>query len=152
VFLIYSCHNINAYGVSRSIMNNHLQDTFNQLPEEMFSIVQATTTGIGARLGRLVLPGCKVIDTPHYLASTSRGVVPHITPDNFVRFTPINGVYVALEDCKSYPALPISRVSLADSDAYRKVSHRKLSSKSPSHISISTSRWFIATTTFHRSS
>ncbi|KAK3679689.1 hypothetical protein LTR78_000065 [Recurvomyces mirabilis] len=79
-------------------MGTQVQKHFDQLPDEMFSIVQATTAGIGARLGRLVLPGRAVIETPHYLASTSRGVVPHITPDNFVRSTSIQGVYVGLED------------------------------------------------------
>ena len=84
-------------------MDGDVPNTFDQLPEEMFSVISAATTGIGARLGRVVLPGRKVVDTPHYLASTSRGVVPHVTPDTFVRSTSINGVYVALEDCESLP-------------------------------------------------
>ncbi|EME43681.1 hypothetical protein DOTSEDRAFT_92801, partial [Dothistroma septosporum NZE10] len=64
----------------------------------MFSIIKATGQGLGPRLGRLALPGRRVINTPHYLGNTSRGVVPHITQDTFVRDTSINGVYVGLED------------------------------------------------------
>ncbi|KAI5365216.1 Putative tRNA-guanine(15) transglycosylase, queuine tRNA-ribosyltransferase accessory subunit QTRTD1 [Septoria linicola] len=74
----------------------------NQLPEEeMFHILRSTgtaATGTAARLGRLALPRRRILETPHYLANTSRGVVPHITQDTFVRDTDINGVYVALED------------------------------------------------------
>ncbi|KAK5120780.1 hypothetical protein LTR85_005846 [Meristemomyces frigidus] len=69
-----------------------------QLPDEMFTIIQAASNGFGPRLGRLALPGRKPIDTPHHLGITSRGVVPHITQDNFARSTSISGVYVGLED------------------------------------------------------
>lgn len=72
-----------------------------QLPDGLFTIVKASTTGLGPRLGRLALPGRTPSDTPHFLGNTSRGVVPHITQDNFSRHTSINGVYVGLEDCKS---------------------------------------------------
>ncbi|KAK5137704.1 hypothetical protein LTR08_007275 [Meristemomyces frigidus] len=65
----------------------------------MFTIIKAAS-GTGVRLGRLALPGRKPIATPHYLATTSRGVVPHLTQDTFVSATNINGVYVGLEDCK----------------------------------------------------
>ena len=69
-------------------------------PVDMFSVVKSTSERIGPRLGRLALPGRKVIETPHYLGNTSRGVVPHITQDTFRRHTNINGVYVGLEDCE----------------------------------------------------
>ena len=75
-----------------------------QLPDEMFTIIKSAGYGVGARLGRLSLPGRKVIETPHYLGITSRGVVPHITQDTFTRDTSINGVYVGLEDCESKPS------------------------------------------------
>lgn len=42
----------------------------------------------------------KIVQTPHFLANTSRGSIPHLTPDNVVRHTQISGIYVALEDCK----------------------------------------------------
>ena len=54
----------------------------------------------GARVGRLLLRGRKVIQTPHYIANASRGVIPHITPDTLADQTDISGVYMALEDCK----------------------------------------------------
>ncbi|KAK6410610.1 hypothetical protein LTR81_015242 [Elasticomyces elasticus] len=69
-----------------------------QLPDEMFSIIKAASAGLAPRLGRLSLPGRKVVETPHYLAITSRGAVPHITQDTYVRDTNISGVYVGLED------------------------------------------------------
>lgn len=53
----------------------------------------------GPRLSTLALPGRRPIQTPNFVAITSRGVVPHITPDNLEKNTSINGVYVALEDC-----------------------------------------------------
>ncbi|KAF2208484.1 hypothetical protein CERZMDRAFT_49104 [Cercospora zeae-maydis SCOH1-5] len=62
----------------------------------MFHVIRSTRTA--ARLGRLALPGRRILDTPHYLANTSRGVVPHITQDTFTRDTDINGLYIALED------------------------------------------------------
>ena len=80
-------------------MNGHANGKLSQLPEEMFTIIKATSQNLGPRLGRLALPGRRVIDTPHYLGNTSRGVVPHITQDTFVRDTNINSIYVALEDC-----------------------------------------------------
>ena len=72
-----------------------------QLPDEMFTIIQSASNALGPRLGRLCIPGKKAIETPHYLGITSRGVVPHITQDTFLRDTSISGVYVPLEDCKS---------------------------------------------------
>lgn len=76
-----------------------------QLPAEMFNIIKAAPTGLGPRLGRLALSGREILDTPHYLGITSRGVVPHLTQDNFARSTSISGLYVGLEDCKSLTPL-----------------------------------------------
>lgn len=58
-----------------------------------------------ARLGRLALPGRRPIDTPGYVAMSSRGGVPHLTPDVINRHTDIVGSYMALEDCMP-PAFP----------------------------------------------
>lgn len=69
------------------------------LPAEMFTIIKSARTHMGPRLGRLQLPDRTTLDTPSYLAITSRGVVPHLTPDAFARDTKINGVYMGLEDC-----------------------------------------------------
>ncbi|KAI9834570.1 MAG: hypothetical protein M1819_002946 [Sarea resinae] len=72
------------------------------LPEEMiFSILKSpalTADASQARLGRLLVPGRKSIQTPHFIANTSRGVVPHLAHDLMRRHTDISGVYVALED------------------------------------------------------
>lgn len=92
---------------------NHLA----QLPHEMFSIIKQTAQGLSPRLGRLSLPNRHAIHTPHYLASTSRGVVPHITPDTFRRDTGITGVYIPLEDCK-YPSILSSGIQRALTSAY----------------------------------
>lgn len=96
--------NGHANGHSNSHDANGSGKLDTQLPEEeMFRIVRSTGTAAtitAARLGRLALPGRRTVETPHYLANTSRGVVPHITQDTFVRDTDINGVYVALEDCE----------------------------------------------------
>lgn len=61
----------------------------------------ALSASNGLRLGTLSLPGTRPIQTPNFLAITSRGVVPHISPDILRKKTSVNGVYVALEDCTS---------------------------------------------------
>ncbi|KAI6886157.1 tRNA-guanine transglycosylase [Hortaea werneckii] len=66
---------------------------------EMFSLSKVASTGLGPRLGRLKLPNHNHVDTPHYLGVTSRGVIPHLTPDSLSAHTSISGVYVGLEDC-----------------------------------------------------
>jgi len=68
---------------------------------DMFKIVKATAATLSPRLGRLSLPGRNTIETPHYLGLTSRGVVPHLSQDNFAQLSFIAGVYAALEDCRS---------------------------------------------------
>jgi len=69
---------------------------------EMFSFrllpTTAAATTHGARLGRLVARNVQ-IDTPAFLAPTSRGVVPHLSHDNLRDHTNVKGVYAALEDC-----------------------------------------------------
>ena len=52
------------------------------------------------RLGRLNVQGRKTLETPGYIAVSSRGVVPHISPDVLASQTDIGGVHLALEDCK----------------------------------------------------
>ncbi|KAH9831082.1 tRNA-guanine transglycosylase family protein [Teratosphaeria destructans] len=75
-----------------------------ELPDELFTIIQQATTRLGPRLGRLSIPGRHAVETPHYLAITSRGAVPHITQDTFSRSTGITSAYVGLEDfVEKYP-------------------------------------------------
>lgn len=64
-------------------------------------ITSAAADGSAARLGKLSLPGRKAIETPNFIAATSRGSVPHLTPDNFKRHTTVSGVYMALEECET---------------------------------------------------
>lgn len=72
-----------------------------QLPPELLDFTLVKTTGtLAPRLGRLSLPKRKSILTPGFIGNTSRGVIPHITQDNFAKSLDLNGVYVALEDCK----------------------------------------------------
>ncbi|KFY43152.1 hypothetical protein V495_04133 [Pseudogymnoascus sp. VKM F-4514 (FW-929)] len=52
----------------------------------------------GPRLGRITLKGRRTLDTPNFLALTSRGVVPHISPDVVGEQTEFAGVYTAIED------------------------------------------------------
>ncbi|KAF2095926.1 tRNA-guanine transglycosylase family protein [Rhizodiscina lignyota] len=72
-----------------------------------FTILKAATAA-APRLGRLALPGKKIIDTPCFIGNTSRGVVPHLSPDNLHAKTSLGGVYLALEDFieKSPEAVP----------------------------------------------
>lgn len=72
-----------------------------QLPPEMLHFTLLKTTGaLAPRLGRLSLAKRKSVLTPGFIGNTSRGVIPHISQDNFSKSLDLNGVYVALEDCK----------------------------------------------------
>ncbi|KAK2002040.1 tRNA-guanine transglycosylase [Colletotrichum falcatum] len=77
-------------------------ETFNRErnPEGMiFEILKKAANGSSAaRLGRLSLPKRNPIETPNYIAVASRGVVPHVTPDNLGKYTSIGAAYMALED------------------------------------------------------
>jgi hypothetical protein len=87
---------------------------------DMFTIVKATAATLSPRLGRLSLPVRNAIETPHYLGLTSRGVVPHLSQDNFAQLTSISGVYAALEDCTFTATAPLSR-QRADKHTYTAV-------------------------------
>lgn len=67
---------------------------------KIFDILSiAAAEGCSSRLAKLTLPGRKAIETPNFTAMTSRGAVPHITPDNMRSHLPSSSVYLALEDC-----------------------------------------------------
>jgi queuine tRNA-ribosyltransferase subunit QTRTD1 len=73
-----------------------------QLPPEMIEFTLLKTAGaLAPRLGRLSLGGRKTVLTPAFIGNTSRGVIPHVSQDNFRTSVDVNGVYVPLEDCKS---------------------------------------------------
>ena len=65
-----------------------------------FDILKAGLGDGTARLGRLVFAGRAAVETPTYIAVTSRGAIPHLTPDNVSKHMSVGGVYMALEDCK----------------------------------------------------
>ncbi|KAJ1329774.1 queuine tRNA-ribosyltransferase accessory subunit [Microdochium nivale] len=74
------------------------------LPTMLFDVLKTVTADHGAaaaRLGRLAFPRQRQrlpIDTPNFIAITSRGSVPHMTPDVVTRHTQLRGAYMALED------------------------------------------------------
>ncbi|KAL5117494.1 hypothetical protein ACEQ8H_004659 [Pleosporales sp. CAS-2024a] len=73
--------------------------TLGQLPPEMVEFTLLKTAGaLTPRLGRLSLAGRKTILTPAFIGNTSRGVIPHISQDNFRKSVDVGGVYVPLED------------------------------------------------------
>lgn len=75
-------------------------EKLSQLPDEMLRFtLQTASEALRPRLGTLSLPGREAIEVPNFLGNTSRGVVPHLTQDNFRKSTSLKGVYVALEDC-----------------------------------------------------
>ncbi|KAG4035568.1 hypothetical protein MFRU_001g03370 [Monilinia fructicola] len=52
----------------------------------------------GPRLGRLTVEGRKDLETPDFIAISSRGVIPHMTPDVIAAHARVPGVHFALED------------------------------------------------------
>lgn len=73
----------------------------------LFKVLQASVAeGAAARVGRLAIPKRVPVDTPNYFALTSRGVVPHLTPDVLSKHTRLGGMYMALEDCMLKLASP----------------------------------------------
>lgn len=71
-------------------------------PPELFSFAlhASAPSDTGPRCGTLSFPNRAPIATPHYIALSSRGVVPHITQDTMRSSTSITGIYAALEDCE----------------------------------------------------
>lgn len=79
-----------------------LENSANMSGRKIFELItSAAADGSAARLGKLSLPGRKAIETPNFIAATSRGSLPHLTPDNFKRHTAVSGVYMALEECET---------------------------------------------------
>jgi hypothetical protein len=69
----------------------------------IFTILAVDESGehSSARLGKVTLAGRNAVKTPNFFAVTSRGAVPHLTPDVVLEHTDFGGVHMALEDCKS---------------------------------------------------
>ncbi|KAI1772985.1 tRNA-guanine transglycosylase [Hypoxylon cercidicola] len=65
----------------------------------MFNVLKNVAMDGGVpRVGQLALPKRKRIDTPNFFALTSRGAIPHMTPDVITKHTEVSGSYMALED------------------------------------------------------
>jgi queuine tRNA-ribosyltransferase subunit QTRTD1 len=84
-------------------MDEHIADGLSRLPPEMlaFTLKQAASGSLGPRVGQLLRSGRTAINTPHYIATTSRGVIPHVSSDVLAKSTAVSAVYYPLEDCKS---------------------------------------------------
>ena len=65
-----------------------------------FHVTAPTAREDGVRLGTLIMQGRIEIRTPHYLALSSRGAVPHVSQDLMREDTALKGIYTALEDCE----------------------------------------------------
>ena len=80
-------------------------ETLSRPQDEMlnFTLLNPTTSStLTPRLGNLAITGRKTISTPHYIALTSRGAVPHIAHDVMQKQTAIGSLYFGLEDCRSH--------------------------------------------------
>jgi queuine tRNA-ribosyltransferase accessory subunit len=79
----------------------------------IFRLLKGTSAdGAAARLGRLALPQRRPVETPNFLDITSRGSIPHLTPDVVGKHVRSHGAYYALEDCKQYAfALPTVKLT-----------------------------------------
>lgn len=92
--------------------------------EMSFSLLGSAAPVLAPRVGSLALAGRKTLSTPHYVAPTSRGAVPHIAHDLMRKETAINSLYIGLEDC-THP------LSLTEED------QRRLTRVMPSRAEIS---------------
>ena len=73
-------------------------DSGKRLAFEILTHVDSSV--VRARVGRLTLKGRQDLITPNFIAVSSRGVIPHITPDVVSSDTQIGGIHLALEDCE----------------------------------------------------
>ncbi|CAI6305635.1 unnamed protein product [Periconia digitata] len=75
-----------------------------QLPPEMLDFAILKSSGaLAPRLGRLAVSGRKTTLTPAFIGNTSRGIIPHISQDNYSKCG-VDGVYIPLEDfVEKYP-------------------------------------------------
>lgn len=94
-----------------------------------FQVLKASARGpASARLGKLSTKGRKPIDTPNFVAMSSRGVIPHLTPDMVIKATDFGAAHMALEDCMHKPNTCVSMLWTKADLLY---SHRK---KGSSHL------------------
>ncbi|KAK4154585.1 tRNA-guanine(15) transglycosylase-like protein [Chaetomidium leptoderma] len=76
-----------------------------------FEILRAAVKdGAAARVGRLAFAGRTPIDTPNFIGTTSRGALPHLTPDTVGKHLQVTGAYMALEDFIERPQQYLKRI------------------------------------------
>ncbi|MCJ1434249.1 hypothetical protein MMC27_003616 [Xylographa pallens] len=105
-----------------------------------FQLQKHDALGDATRLGTLRFNDRTPIETPHYIAISSRGAVPHLSQDTMRENTAIKGIYVALEDylerlplrppiystpCPSYDS-PLRRFIALQKDALLVLGPRRL--------------------------
>ncbi|KAM5368744.1 hypothetical protein ACJZ2D_009298 [Fusarium nematophilum] len=78
----------------------------------MFELLRPAVSDVGvARLGRLAFPSRRVMQTPNFVAVASRGVIPHLTPDNVAKHTSFDAAYLAIEDFLEKNEPPILKLA-----------------------------------------
>ena len=105
VVLKSPCCRRKVLGLGFSFQNRHFSGTMSALGDFQNGVFRVGTpnalhTESHARTGTLALEGRRAVETPNFLAITSRGAVPHVTPDVLLQHTGIGGVHMALEDCE----------------------------------------------------
>ena len=113
-----------------------MADKLARVPSEIFSLkrLDPKPSGLGPRLGTIALKGRAPLPTPHYLALSSRGAVPHLSQDVMRKHTDIKAVHVALEDCKSMSGRSFQALVLTCLLRLEPVSHRESTQRDSSHI------------------
>ncbi|KAK4462901.1 Queuine tRNA-ribosyltransferase-like protein [Cladorrhinum samala] len=66
--------------------------------EVLKNLAKDAATTASSRLGHLSLPGRRPLETPNYIGVTSRGCLPHLTPDNVTKHLQTSAAYMSLED------------------------------------------------------
>lgn len=79
-----------------------MPDTMQKRTFTLLDTAASTTNAAAAtpRLGRFAVPGRTPISTPNYIPVTSRGAIPHLSPDVGAEHADVRGVYAGFEDCK----------------------------------------------------
>jgi queuine tRNA-ribosyltransferase accessory subunit len=92
---------IPAHGVlGRSCVIQTLKMSTLAASRPAFEIKKSDIESNTERLGVLSFEDRHAVETPHYIAISSRGCIPHLTPDNVRTQTSIKSIYTAFEDCK----------------------------------------------------
>ncbi|KAI8714294.1 Queuine tRNA-ribosyltransferase accessory subunit 2 [Fusarium sp. LHS14.1] len=80
----------------------------------MFELLKPAVADVGvARLGRLTFASRRVMETPNFVPVASRGVIPHLTPDNVAKHTSFDAAYLAIEDFLEKKEPPILKLNPA---------------------------------------